>query len=315
MHERWPFVSVVIPTYNLARYTSEALTSVQAQTFTDFEVVIVDDGSTDDTIQIVQPFLSDSRFNLIQQENHGTAAARNTAVRHARGKWVAFLDCDDLWLPDKLEKQVALIEADPGASLVFGNGIEFAEDGDTGYFYRKREAFPDGVGLPRLLKGNCFWSCSVMVRREDIMNVGLLRTDVSGVDDYDLWLKVLGLGGVARGLWEPIARYRKRGDSQGRDKSTMYATLLRVYEAACDRLTDSAMKSIASAGAARVRSDLLLVKARQALCEGPEGTRACGKLLYSAWREYPERKKPLILFALSLVGCRRRVAKTLARKW
>jgi len=311
MAERAPFVSVIMPTYNLVAYTADALDSVRAQTFADFEVVIVDDGSTDNTVDIVKPFLADPRFRLIEQPNAGTSAARNTAISHAVGEWIALLDCDDLWLPDKLARQAELIAEHPDAALVFGNGIEFNETGDEWPFYRKREVFPDGAGLDRLLKGNCFWALTVMVRRRDVLDAGMLRADTPGVDDYDLWLKVLEDGGVARGVWEPIARYRKRRDSQGVNKAVMFELLLKVYEDARDRQPDPRLRSLAEDRLARTRSDLLLVKARQSL----EDTAACRKYMFAAWRQYPRRLKPIAMLAALTMGRRGSVAKALARKW
>ncbi len=313
MPETAPLVSVVIPTYNLAAYTAEALESVRAQTLGDYEVVIVDDGSTDNTVEVIQPFLKDSRFKLIEQPNQGTAAARNTAISNARGQWIAFLDCDDLWLPAKLEKQAEVIEANPRAALIFGNGIEFDETGDTGVFYRKPEVFPDGVGLERVLRRNCFWACSVMVRRQDVLDAGMLRVDLPGVDDYDLWLKVLERGGDARGVWEPVARYRKRRDSQGLNKRLMFERLLRVYQDASERIPNPRLKSIARDCVARVSSDLLMTQARQSL--GAGDIHGCGKCLRGAWRRYPKRMKPIALLALCAIGRRESAARALARKW
>ncbi len=310
-----PFISVVVPTYNLARYTAEALQSARDQTFADFEVVVVDDGSTDNTVEVVETFLADPRFALIRQENRGTAAARNTAISRARGEWVAFLDCDDLWLPEKLEKQAQVIEAHPGAALIFTNGVEFTQDGDFGPFYRKREVFPDGVGLRRVLECNCFWACSVMVRRRDVLDVGMLRSDLPGVDDYDLWLKILERGGEPRGVWEPVTRYRKRADSQGVDKAVMYGRLLRVYEDARDRIVDPELKTVAERCVARVRSDLLMVKARRSVDGESIDWRACRSHLYKAWREYPRRAKPIGMLIASVLGRRKSVVERLARKW
>ena len=101
-------VSVIVPAYNAAGYIGEALASVASQSLADWEAIIVDDGSTDSTCECVQPFLEDPRFSLIEQENKGVSAARNAAVRRAVGDWVAFLDADDAWLPEKLETQVSL---------------------------------------------------------------------------------------------------------------------------------------------------------------------------------------------------------------
>ena len=169
-----PFVSVIVPVYNAEDCVVEALESVRNQTFRDFEAIIVDDASTDRSAELVEQFTSDHRFRLIWREtNGGAAAAQNTGVTAASGEWIALLGCDDLWMPEKLERQVGLIRENPDASLVFSNGVEFDESGDLGPFYRGRRKFPEGRVLDRLLDHNCFWASSVMVRRrENQMIVG-----------------------------------------------------------------------------------------------------------------------------------------------
>ena len=104
-------VSIIMPSYNTAKYISESIKSVQAQTHTNWELIIVDDCSTDNTDEIISEFLSDSRIRYIKNEqNSGAAVSRNRALREAKGKWIAFLDSDDLWLPDKLEKQIRFMQ-------------------------------------------------------------------------------------------------------------------------------------------------------------------------------------------------------------
>ena len=100
-------VSIIMPSYNTGKFIAESIESVQNQTHTDWELLIVDDCSSDDTEEIVKPFLKDARIHYIENEkNSGAAVSRNRALREARGRWIAFLDSDDLWLPEKLEKQI-----------------------------------------------------------------------------------------------------------------------------------------------------------------------------------------------------------------
>ena len=102
-------VSVIMPSYNTAKYIGETIKSVQAQTYENWELIIVDDCSTDNTDSTIEPFLSDERIRYLKNSrNSGAAVSRNYALRKAKGKWIAFLDSDDLWLPDKLEKQINL---------------------------------------------------------------------------------------------------------------------------------------------------------------------------------------------------------------
>ena len=124
-----PFISIIIPTYNRASYIEEALDSIKKQTFTDYEIIVVDDGSTDNTKEILEKY---EGIRCIYLEHVGIAGARNTAVKAARGKWIAFLDSDDLWKEDKLQKQVDYLHTHPDCRIVytkFSNFNEISEDG------------------------------------------------------------------------------------------------------------------------------------------------------------------------------------------
>ncbi|MCK4819314.1 glycosyltransferase family 2 protein, partial [bacterium] len=106
-----PNVSVIIPTCNRAEYITQAIDSVLAQTYTDYEIIVVDDGSTDNTKEVMEPYMD--RIRYIYQENAGVSAARNTGIKAAKGDWVAFLDSDDEWLPGKLAVQIRAVERHP----------------------------------------------------------------------------------------------------------------------------------------------------------------------------------------------------------
>ena len=114
-------VSIIMPSYNTADYISESIKSVQAQVYSNWELIIVDDCSTDNTDDVVKPFLVDSRIRYLKNErNSGAAVSRNRALREARGRWIAFLDSDDLWVPEKLEKQISFMEKN-GYSFSYTN--------------------------------------------------------------------------------------------------------------------------------------------------------------------------------------------------
>jgi glycosyltransferase involved in cell wall biosynthesis len=126
-----PLVSVIIPTYNRALYIPHALDSVLAQTYKDLEIIIVDDGSTDDTRQVVRPYLSDSRIQYVYQQNQKVSRARNNGIKHSRGRYIALLDSDDVWIDEKkLEKQIGFLESHPGYELVSGGIIRVDEKGN-----------------------------------------------------------------------------------------------------------------------------------------------------------------------------------------
>lgn len=178
-------VSIVMPSYNTARYIGESIKSVLAQTYPYWELLIVDDCSTDDTDAVVGEFLSDERIRYIKNEtNSGAAVSRNRALREARGKWIAFLDSDDLWHPEKLERQIRFMKE---------NGYRFTY---TDYRIRLNgEWLPyvyvgPSVVNERKMKDYCYFSTiTVMYEREA---VGLIQIKpVRKNNDYAMWLKII----------------------------------------------------------------------------------------------------------------------------
>ena len=195
-----PFVSVVMNCYNSARYLREALDSVRAQTFTDWEIVFWDNRSTDGSAEIFKSF-DDTRFRYFLAPEHTfLGPAKNLAVENARGDWLAFIDCDDLWLPDKLERQIAIICAENNKlGLVYGRVEAFFENEILLKTVRHRTINGSSGGHVWLPEGNifsillqdCFISQpSVMIRRCDYLTVGGVNPDLKHAWDYDLWLKI-----------------------------------------------------------------------------------------------------------------------------
>jgi O-antigen/teichoic acid export membrane protein/glycosyltransferase involved in cell wall biosynthesis len=183
-----PAVSVIVTTYNYGHYLAEALTSVQCQTFTDWELIVIDDGSCDDTPTIVERFLADPRVRYHRIEHAGPSAARNLGLRLARAPLVAFLDADDLWLREKLERQVALFEADPTLGVVYSRRLLIDEQGRELVF---REAeLQRGQVLEAMFRNNFVCFSSAMVRRSVFEVVGSFDEKLPLAVDYDLWLRV-----------------------------------------------------------------------------------------------------------------------------
>lgn len=178
-------ISIVMPSYNTEKYISESINSVLAQTYTNWELIIVDDCSTDNTDEIIKPYLSDERIKYLKNEkNSGAAISRNYALREAKGKYVAFLDSDDTWEPEKLEKQVRFMEE---------SGYKFT--------YTDYRIQLNGEWLPYVytapnkvtewkMKNYCYFSTiTVMYDRE---HVGLVQIEpVRKNNDYALWLKII----------------------------------------------------------------------------------------------------------------------------
>lgn len=225
-----PAVSVIIPAYNQGRYLHQAIQSVLDQTYPDFEIVVVNDGSTDNTREVVHRF-SDPRMCYVYQENQGLSAARNTGIRHATGAFLTYLDSDDLFLPRKLELLVAELASDRGLGFVAGQAIPIDEDGNrVGAIFRTR---PPRAGH-RLLLGNPLHVGSVMVRREWQERAGFFDTSLRSYEDWDMWLR-LARAGCRRGWVDrPVSLYRFHTEQMTRDGRQMTTATFAVLEKVFD---------------------------------------------------------------------------------
>jgi glycosyltransferase involved in cell wall biosynthesis len=180
-----PQVSVIIPTFNRRDYLPIALDSVLAQTYTDYEIVIIDDGSTDDTRDILAPY--EQRIRYFYQENRGIAAARNRGIEEARGTCIALLDSDDYWLPGKLACQVEGLEENPQWGMVATRCSSISPDGR---FRRHNRPGKSGWILTDLFKSNFIRTSSAMITRECLEQVGVFDTSLPECEEYDLWLRI-----------------------------------------------------------------------------------------------------------------------------
>jgi glycosyltransferase involved in cell wall biosynthesis len=204
--ERKPLVSVIIPTYNREKYIEETVKNALVQTYENIEVIVIDDGSTDQTEQKIKEF-NDSRVRYIWQENTGVSGARNKAILSSKGEFIALLDHDDIWLPEKLEKQIPLFN-DPQVGAVFCDSIYFTNEGDLYSIYSKNKP-PNGKIFRELLRLNNFISCeTVIIRKEALDSLDeLFPTDMHIVEEYDLFLR-LAFRYEWRYVDEPLAKYR-----------------------------------------------------------------------------------------------------------
>jgi glycosyltransferase involved in cell wall biosynthesis len=210
-------VSVVIPTYNSGRLVVEAIASALAQTHQPAEVIVVDDGSTDDTRARMAAFESPVRY--VYQENQGVAAARNRGIREATGEFVAFLDADDVWHPRKLEIQLECLRRNPELGLVGTSTVDWPnEPFPSGERFANPE--PALVRLKDLVVRNQFVTSSVLVRRPVLDRIGEFDRALHGPEDYDLWLRVAQATAVAN-LPLPLTGYRDVPASLGKQAVTM----------------------------------------------------------------------------------------------
>jgi glycosyltransferase involved in cell wall biosynthesis len=186
-------VSVVIPTYNCAAYLVEAVRSVLGQTYPHVEVLVVDDGSTDGTVAALQPF--GERIRLFRQDRQGPSVARNRAVLHAQGTYIAFLDADDVWLPEKLARQVDLLNRHPDVVLCYTDYRRGSGESLAGEAQLKNYQHPGlGDAFYPLFRNNFIHTSSVLVRREVLARSGLFDPSLRGSEDIELWLRLARLG-------------------------------------------------------------------------------------------------------------------------
>ncbi len=215
-------VSVIIPTYNCSGFLKESISSALAQTYRDLEVVVVDDGSTDDTAHVVSMF--DDRVRYIYQTNAGTATARNTGISNARGSLIAFLDHDDLWLPNKLERQVPYLLADDTIGMLFC-GRQFFNT-YTGQVTSTHPAEPE-LDVHELLGHTTIALQSAIVPMSVLEDVGLFDTELLGTDDWEMTIRIARKYRVV-GVPEVMVSIRGHEGQQGIMTERMYQNSLRV---------------------------------------------------------------------------------------
>jgi glycosyltransferase involved in cell wall biosynthesis len=186
-----PEVAVIIPAYNQAAYICSTIETVQKQTFSDWELFIIDDGSTDNTTEAVREFLADKRIHYTKQQNKERAVARNEGIQQSSAPYIAFLDADDLWHPEKLAKQLGAMAAHRDAGLCYTLADPIDRDGKPLQKSGRSHTCSGNIFDPLLLS-NFITNSSVLVRRATLMDVGLFDSQLPafGSEDWDLWLRM-----------------------------------------------------------------------------------------------------------------------------
>lgn len=193
-----PLVSVVIPTYNYGRYICETVASALGQTCSPIEVIVVDDGSTDDTRERLAAY--GDRVRYIHQQNRGLSAARNTGIRAAEGHYIALLDSDDLWLPDKLERQMTLAVQQPDTGLIATERYAIDETGRRLDYVAEccsRDGFRE-LTMRDLLEYPAFSPSSILARRDCLLTVGGFNESLTAVEDMEMWVRMAARFRVVR---------------------------------------------------------------------------------------------------------------------
>jgi len=229
-------VSVVIPAYNSAEYLADAVESVLAQTHPQVELIVVDDGSTDGTAEVMADYAD--RCTYVRQPNAGSAAARNHGIQLARGELIAFLDADDLWLPHKLQRQVECFEAHPDAGMVYAHHVRIEKDGTERPSRRSGEALPSGRIFETLFVQNVITTSSVVLTREAIEKVGMFDDELRRAQDFDLWLRVAH-DFPCYAVPEPLHKFRSHEGSASTDRTQVHECVVRLTERMYERYKDS----------------------------------------------------------------------------
>lgn len=226
-----PKVSIIIPAYNCEDFILETIESILSQTYKDYEIIVVNDGSTDRTAEILQRYGNKIRY--IYQPNGGTCKAVNTGILNAKGDYIAFIDHDDGWLPDKLSLQVSLLEKNRTLGLVYSDAYLLKNESFASPTAQSIRAFCQW-GSPRrgkifqdLFLNNFIVSSSVVVRKECFEKVGMFQTSAQPVEDYDRWLRIAANYEIDY-IDKPLAKYRTHDRCHSKDSVVDTEARIRV---------------------------------------------------------------------------------------
>ena len=221
-----PKVSVVIPTHNRANYIAHAVESVLDQTFRDYEIIVINDGSTDNTQEVLKKF--EDKIKLLHQENKGIAQTRNRAIQESTGEYIAFLDSDDYWMPEKLDQQVRILDTHPKVGIVYSRMPIVDKQGNK---IGMKPAGPSGRNFRELLE---IWgdlpTSTVMVRRSCFEKAGLFDTALHTMEDIDMWIRIARFYDIYEIENKVLAFYRRHDHQVTNDKTKVYGGLVRIYK-------------------------------------------------------------------------------------
>ncbi len=224
-----PKVSIIIPTYNCARYLPQAIESVRRQNLTNWELIIVDDGSTDKTSEIIKPYISDRRIKYFFQQKRGLPAARNKGLNHSLGEYIQFLDADDQIHAKKLEVQICYLTQKEDVDVVLSD-YAFFKDEDPETLIKPPPRKSTGDIKADILKGNFIVVNSALSRRRAIDGVGRFDETLNSTEDWDLWLRMFLSGVVFAKLDERLAFVRIHPRRMTRNRLNMYSGRYQVIK-------------------------------------------------------------------------------------
>jgi len=263
-----PLVSIITPAYNAERFLLETVESVLAQTFSDFELLIADDGSTDGTLRLATVLAArDSRILVASGPNQGPAGARNDAMKRARGRVFALLDSDDRWFPDYLSTQLRILH-DSDADIVTANAINAGGEHDGAPIWPATAGLEQLTLLDVITRENSMCIMSIF-RREVADRIGGFDSAFNGNEDYEFWLRAAHSGARILQNREPHGWYRRREGSVSSDQRRMVAGILSVFQRidrACERLPIE--QAAVRRQIRRFEADLAILDLRESLRNG-----------------------------------------------
>jgi glycosyltransferase involved in cell wall biosynthesis len=244
-----PSISVIIPTYNATKTVLATIASVQAQTHRDLEIIVINDGSTDNLLECLAPTVTDARVKIYSYPNGGLPVARNRGIARSTGEYIAFIDADDLWTPDKLELQLQALEAHPKAGLAYSWTYFMEEDG--AHYHTDRPIWFQGDVLKDLMLWNflCHGS-NPLIRRSVIEAVGEFDPSLPSAEDWDYWLRIAAQWEFAL-VPQPQIYYRQSGGAMSAKVEVMEAAQLAVLDRALKRAPAS-LQSYRPQGTAKI---------------------------------------------------------------
>lgn len=265
-----PLVSVIIPAYRAAESIAATLDSVLAQTFKDYEIIVVNDGSPDseELDKTLEPYRD--RITYLRQENQGPGGARNTGIRKARGRYVALLDADDMWNPEHLAAQLAVLEANPSIDVVYADARIFGDVPQAGRTVMELCPSVGEVNFERLVTRQCtVHICVSVCRREALLRAGLFDPAFRGTEDIDMWLRIVRQGGRIAYQRQVLGRYRRHAGSLSSDRVSMLEGFLAVLaKAARDPLLTTRQREVLERQLVVERASLELQKGKNAFLAG-----------------------------------------------
>lgn len=218
--ENRPLVSIIMPAYNSGKIIKESIQSVINQTYSNWELLIINDGSTDDTLSKISDFSTDGRLHVISQLNSGVSASRNKGIEQAKGEYLAFLDSDDIWSANKLMLQIEYMLLNPDIGLVYTGNFIFNSVISDGSINSYKEPFKIEDDYHRLIISDFIVTSTVVVRIMEI-NKLYFDTDLTGTEDWDLWIRISKFTKIGY-IKEPLVYYREHSEGISKNYIKQY---------------------------------------------------------------------------------------------